>query len=131
MRGQYVEMVIDHPVEASVVYFDILFVLTRIGPLGPGQHGNKACHHALISSLPHALQHGHLLFLDTAIDCKVVEIPSVHGHTIRPAGSGTSTTQAGNDNEDSTYGDVFRTCDFHSLAPVQIDEGFEIAWLTS
>ncbi len=41
MRGQYVEMVIDHPVEASVVYFDILFVLTRIGPLGPGQHGNK------------------------------------------------------------------------------------------
>ena len=131
MCGQYVEMIIDHPVETAIVYINILTVLNRIGPLGPGQCRCQTRCQALISSLSHALQHGHLLRFDTAIDHKVVQIPSAHGHTVGSASSGTSATQAGNDNEDSTYADVFRTCDFHSLAPVQIVEGSEIAWSTS
>ena len=41
MCGQYVEMVVDHPVEATIVYVNMLIVFVWVGKFGPGQDASQ------------------------------------------------------------------------------------------
>jgi hypothetical protein len=72
----------------------------------PGEWTNHTSHAGgklFITSLSHALQHGHLLVFDFAINLKMIEIRSAHGHTIGINLCGTTTTQSYSYNAQAKY----------------------------
>jgi len=72
----------------------------------PGEwtkHTSHAGGKLFIATLSHALQHGHLLVFDFAINLKVIEIRSAHGHTMGIGLCGATTKQAYSYNAHAKY----------------------------
>jgi len=56
-----------------------------------------------ITTLSHALQHGHLLIFNPAINLKVIEVSGAHGHTTGINLIGTTTKQGDTHNARAKY----------------------------
>jgi hypothetical protein len=82
--------------------------------------------------LSHTLQHGNLLIFDPAINLKVIEVLSAHGHTTGINVIGTTTKQGDTHNAHARYDGGTMHDWFHSLlAFLKSDVGHGLAIPTS
>jgi hypothetical protein len=123
-------MIVNVPVVLSHALHAIFTMLIRIGILGPRCRGiGQSGYGTFIWSLPHLLQHGHLLSLVFAIMMPIFQVYFSHGNTISATCGGTTTKQADSDNADAKYGCGSRRDFVHSAVGFQmIDEDDELGF---
>lgn len=95
-------------------------------------HQSHASIKLVFASQSLTLQKFHLLLFATAINSKVIEVRSGHGHSVWSGLSGATTTQAGSDNADAKYDTELAHDSFHSHAHfAKVDEEQPAGFRTS